>query len=499
MATKGKQLSTQEKEILQRLDQLGGARFSEEDILFEGDKLIVPWSMTLADVRSFIDKKIAADEEDVNVFRTFRYRPWDGAYATWQVFKNTFGALGHQGVRTWWGQDPPRYITINVSHDQTEEIPWGVFSMPLLPEVTFMSGSDEDEELGMLYQLVATCPRKHRSKVEGVFALIEEYLQNNSIYRGKAFDGKEQPEFLDLRGVDPDKVVYAEEALVQLEANIWSVMRHTDQLRKSNIPRKRSCLLHGPYGTGKTLAGFLTAQIAEQNGWTCVYVRPGKDNLETAMQTAKLYQPALVFCEDLDTVAEAGEIGTDQASRILDIFDGITAKGTELMVVLTTNHPDRIHKGMLRPGRLDSVVEIAKLDRVGVEKLVKVSLPSESMDPEIAWDEVAEAMNGMLPAYVKEAADRAFRYALTRESGALENVRLSTDDLVHAARGLKPQLELMEGAKERKEADPLAAQIRKAAKLGVADAVDPEAVLYDGDGDTTWLLRREVRAEAETP
>lgn len=491
---KGKQMTLAEKEVMQRLAQLGGSRFTEEDIIFSGNKLVVPESMTLKDVRSYIDKKIAADDEVVNISRTFQYRPWDGAYATWRVFTETFGALSHAGHQSFWGPEPPRFITINISADETEQVPWGIFSVPLLKEVQFVTGTTQHEELGMLYQLVAATPRKYRAQCEGIFSLIEEYLRNNSIYRGKAFDGKAEPEFLDLSGVDRDQVVYSAEVDVQLEANIWSVMRHTEPLRRSHIPRKRSALLYGPYGTGKTLAGFLTAQVAEENGWTCVYVRPGKDDLETAMQTARLYQPALVFCEDLDAVAEGGDVSKDQAARILDIFDGITAKGTELMVVLTTNHPERIHKGMLRPGRLDSVIEIKGLDRPGIEKLIRVSLPAEVMDPEIRWDEVADSVGEMLPAYVREAADRAFRYVLSREGGDVEKMNVTTEDLVHAAEGLKPQLELMEGAKEGRVADPLTTQIRTAAMRGVVDAINPKAV--DGNQEE-WILRREVVAETQ--
>jgi transitional endoplasmic reticulum ATPase len=272
---KGKQMTLQEKEVMQRLAQLGGSRFTEEDIIFSGNKLVVPESMTLKDVRSYIDKKIAADDELVNVFRDFQYRPWDGAYATWRVFTETFGALGHKGHSSFWGEEPPKFITINTSATETEQVPWGVFSIPLLPQVQFATGIQVHEEYGRLFRLVAATPRKYRAQVEGIFSLIEEYLRNNSIYRGKAFDGKEDPEFLDLSGVDRDQVVYSAEVDVQLEANIWSVMRHTEQLRQNHIPRKRSALLYGPYGTGKTLAGFLTAQVAEENGWTCVYVRPG--------------------------------------------------------------------------------------------------------------------------------------------------------------------------------------------------------------------------------
>jgi hypothetical protein len=68
-------------------------------------------------------------------------------------------------------------------------------------------------------------------------------------------------------------------------------------------------------------------------------------------------------------------------------------------------------------------------------------------------------MEGMLPSYVKEGADRAFRYALARANGEQEHIKLTTQDFVNAAIGLRPQLDLMEGAKERALADPIGTQM----------------------------------------
>ena len=493
MATSPKsRLTNAEKEALHRLAELGESRFDEEDFLVQGNTLILPQTMSLKQLDKWLHEKIEADEEMVSISRTFKYRPWDGAYCTWQVFKRVFGALGHKGTQGFFGPNPPSYITIQTGPGETEQVPWGVFKVPLLPNVEFVCSSDQDDELGMLFMLYANTPRKNRAHVEGIFNLIQEELENNSIYRGKAFDGKGEPEFLDLTGVDPNKVVYSQEVYIQLEANVWSVMKYTDQLRKSNIPRKRAALLAGPYGTGKTLAGFLTAQVAVENGWTCVYVRPGRDDLGMALQTARLYQPSVVFAEDIDVEAEGGEVSQKTASRILDAFDGITAKGTEMMVVLTTNYAERIHKAMLRPGRLDAVIEIEKLDQEGIARLITVSLPPERLEENIDWDEVTPSMDGMLPAFVKEVADRAFKYVLARNEGNINGWVITGDDLIHAANALRPQLDLMSGARERKELDPMSQQMREAVRLGVADAVREDAL--DGQGE--WLLRREVVTEA---
>src|SRR5262245_54811598 len=165
------------------------------------------------------------------------------------------------------------------------------------------------------------------------------------------------------------------------------------------IPRKRAILLEGPYGTGKTLAAYLTAQIAESHGWTFIYCRPSRDDLGQVMGLARLYQPAVVFFEDIDVMAAGGDV--DAVTRLLDMFDGIQAKGTEIVAVLTTNHKERIHKAMVRPGRMDAMVHIGALDRHGIERLIRVTVPEEILAVD-DYDAVYRSMEGFLPAFAKE-------------------------------------------------------------------------------------------------
>src|SRR6185436_54082 len=97
---------------------------------------------------------------------------------------------------------------------------------------------------------------------------------------------------------------------------VWTLLEHTQRMRELGMPLKRAVLFEGDYGTGKTLGAFLTAQIAVDNGWSFHYCRPGRDNIEEVMQTARLYQPSVVFFEDVDTLTESGD--RDTVSRLLD-------------------------------------------------------------------------------------------------------------------------------------------------------------------------------------
>jgi SpoVK/Ycf46/Vps4 family AAA+-type ATPase len=188
----------------------------------------------------------------------------------------------------------------------------------------------------------------------------------------------------------------------------------------------------------------------------------------------------------VDVVAETGD--RDSITRLLDMFDGITAKGTELMVVLTTNHKERIHQGMVRPGRLDAMVHIGALDVNGIRRMIHALVPLEFLG-NLDYDEIGEAMGvgtdkGFLPAFVKEAIDRAMRYAIARNEGVPQ--QLETEDFVQAAVGLESQHELMLAADEGKKPEPLA----KALRREVASVVG-EAKIVDMDGDPVFAIESE--------
>jgi transitional endoplasmic reticulum ATPase len=344
-------------------------------------------------------------------------------------------------------------VTVAVDVGKTAEVPWGTLTIPSLPNTQFSVGQMRDREYGILFALEAVGPRKDRHAINGVFNLVEDELRRESIYRGKAFDGQAKPEFVDAMAVDRSKIIYANGTEEQIVANVWSLMRHSDEMRRLGLPLKRAVLFEGPYGTGKTVGATITAQEAVANGWTFVYCRPGRDDISECMATARLYQPSVLFVEDVDVISDPETNGVDGVARLLDLFDGMTSKQTEILVVMTTNHPEKIHKGMVRPGRLDAVIHIGELDRGGIERMVHVLISPENMAADIDFDAVSDSMDGFLPAYVKEAVDRAQRYNLSRNGGRLTVI--GTDDLVAAADGLRPQLELMNGAKESRTVDAL--------------------------------------------
>jgi transitional endoplasmic reticulum ATPase len=472
MEGREKEQKKAEKQILATLAELGGHQVGEDDLVFEGNRIVIPRSMTARSARKFLDEYIEQQEEVHAFSRTFRYRPWDGAYALMETMRELFGTTGiMKATHTMFGKRPPELISFPVSPTETTQVPWGRIELPML-EATLNSGSTRDPEAGILYRLNVECARKWQAHVEGLFKAVQDKLETHSIYRGKVINGAEQPGFIDPYVVNANQVVYTDDVTRQLDANIWSLIRYTKAQRTHGLPLKRSVLLAGPYGVGKSLGAMLTAQVANENKWTFIQCRP-QDDLKATMQTAVLYQPAVVFCEDLDALASSGE--QSKVVTLLDVFDGISAKGTELIMVLTTNNPEDIHKGMIRPGRLDAVVNIEALDRPSLEKLITANVPPHLLESTINYDLISEAMAGFYPAFIKESIDRAVRYAIARTSGQPDV--LSTQDFVDAANGLRPQLVLMNNAGEGVKPDSLTTALQTA----VAQTIEGALVMRPGE------------------
>lgn len=492
------------------LRALGSVHVQDDAILFEGTKIVLPeqYSGRVEAAVDFLKAYIKDQSETYSFKKKFNYRPWDGAAAFQRAMKMVFGTAGiGKKIQTFFGDIPPEFHTIDVGVNQTESVPWGRVGLNIL-DAEFNLGGTKDRELGLLFQLSVTAPKKYRKEIDAFFRVVEQELKDNSIYKGKAINAASQPAFVDVDMIDPKSVIYSDETLRQLGANLWTLLENTDMMRREGISLKRAILFEGPYGTGKTLGGLLTAQRAVRNGWTFIMVRPGQDDLQEALQTAQIYAPAVVWFEDID-ILSSGSTSAIDISRILDMLDGASSKGKEVIAGFTTNHVDRLPKGVLRPGRIDAIVHVGGLDVNGYRKLVE-SLVRPDLLGDIDYAEVAKAFlywevpdgervvvdgvvvvehgkvlennygyvlredgkvvhEGYLPAFAREAISRAMLYVIDRngEPGVIE-----TADLVDAAYGLRRQRELMNEANEgvsKTTLDSLTRQLVRAEVVAGAD------------------------------
>jgi len=485
-----------QREAYEALERLGGKLFKEEDYLQEGNKLIIPEHTTLREI-SRLTAALADDQEAINNFsHVFNYKPWDVALNAYVALREHFGATRVTGTQGFFGMQPPQMIDVPISSTETVQVPWGEFQTPNLPRVKFTFGSTEHPEYGLVGVIYATGPKEAAAAIHGVWDLVEKQLKKTSIYKGKAFTAEEMPRFVDV-DIDPAKVVFSEQTGAELDASIWSAIRDRGVLESLGQKVKRAVLLEGEFGTGKSLAIGLTAQEASRYGWTTIIVRPGRDSITDAFRMARMYGPAVICVEDVDTIASASEEAA-QISHILELFDGVESKHQKVMVVLTTNHPQLLQKGLVRAGRLDAVIRVGTPDAAGIRKLIEVNLPSSLLSGEIEWEPITTALAGYLPAFIVEAATRALRFAVARTPGwerpeaadalltpaqeaqnqaLMDGLRLTTSDLVQSAESLKAHLELMNGAKTGEVRPSVDSAIGRVVEKTLTERVRPDLLL----------------------
>jgi AAA+ superfamily predicted ATPase len=461
-------MSTEEMltKVLSGIPGMNERRITGDEVEYhKGRKIILPENMTFR--RAFeVLKRLEKEAEEPTTFtRTFNYRADDGAYAAYQVVKQQWGmGLGKVLDMGFWGKKPPEMRTIAIGVNETMQVPWGLIEIPTLPGLELYLGTTSSRDYGTVFAISGNGPKKYKEEIETFFDNIDTYLKEHSIYRGRAIIGSNEPKFLDLSSFIPEQIVFADDVMASLEGTLWTPIKYSDSMRREGMPLKRAVLLHGPFGTGKTSIGQLTAGIAVENGWTFISARPGRDKPEDALRTARLYQPAVVFIEDIDGAASTAEDG--EVTKLLEAFDGITSKGGEVIVAMTTNHIERIHKGMLRPGRLDSVIHIESLDRNGTERLIRAVVDPQKLDKDTDFDAVYESMTGFYPAFVREAVNRAVTFSIGRLEGE-RNYTISTPDLVGAAHSLHEQLRALEDANEGERKPTLDAVLGQAVRGAV--------------------------------
>lgn len=152
------------------------------------------------------------------------------------------------------------------------------------------------------------------------------------------------------------------------------------------IPYRRGYLLYGPPGTGKTtlataLAGYFDRPICIVNLTTI----GGDDNLMNSFANAP--RDAIILIEDVDTFTvsnqrqtQAPDTSSEESSSdgkkqqgvtlagLLNAIDGVAASEGRLLI-MTTNHYEKLDMALVRAGRVDKKSFIGPLTASAVEHM----------------------------------------------------------------------------------------------------------------------------------
>jgi cell division protease FtsH len=219
--------------------------------------------------------------------------------------------------------------------------------------------------------------------------------------------------FQDVAGVDEAKEELRE---------IIEFLKDPPKFQKLGGKIPKGVLLVGPPGTGKTLlakaiAGEANVPFFSISGSDFVemFVGVGASRVRDLFEQGKKHAPCIIFMDEIDAVGRhrgaglgGGHDEREQTlNQLLVEMDGFeTNEG--VILIAATNRPDVLDPALLRPGRFDRQVVVARPDVKGREEILKVHARRIPLAPKVDLKVLARGTPGFsgadLANLVNEAA-----------------------------------------------------------------------------------------------
>ena len=202
-------------------------------------------------------------------------------------------------------------------------------------------------------------------------------------------------------------------------------LKNPKLFERIGIKPPKGILLYGPPGTGKTLlakavANSTNATFIEVVGSELVqkFIGEGAKLVKEIFELARSKAPAIVFIDEIDALAatrmENGTSGEREVNRtfmqLLAELDGFKHLDN-VKIIAATNRIDILDRAIIRPGRLDRLIEVGLPDEEGRLEIIKVHSKEMNMQ-KVHLKELALMMENFSGADTRAVCTEAGYFAI---------------------------------------------------------------------------------------
>jgi proteasome regulatory subunit len=203
-------------------------------------------------------------------------------------------------------------------------------------------------------------------------------------------------------------------------------LKKPELFKKVGIQPAKGILLYGPPGTGKTL---LAKAVAASTNSTFIeivaselvqkFIGEGAKMVKDIFDLARNKAPAIIFIDEIDALAakriEIGTSGEREVQRTFMQFlaeiDGFKSLDN-VKIIGCTNRKDILDPAILRPGRLDRLIEVPAPNEEGRIQIFNIHTKNMTLDKKMDMKKIMKKMDGFSGAEIKAVCTEAGYFAI---------------------------------------------------------------------------------------
>merc|ERR1711971_872081 len=221
-----------------------------------------------------------------------------------------------------------------------------------------------------------------------------------------------------LNSIGYDDIGGCRKQLALIKEMVELPLRQPSLFKAIGVKPPRGILLFGPPGTGKTL---MARAVANETGAFFFLINgpeimsklagESESNLRKAFEEAEKNSPAIIFIDEIDSIAPKrektqGEVERRIVSQLLTLMDGLKARA-HVVVIGATNRPNSIDGALRRFGRFDREIDIGVPDENGRLEVLRIHTKNMKLSEDVDLEALAKETHGYVGADIAQLCTEA--------------------------------------------------------------------------------------------